>query len=113
MLTDRAAERGRLYQLLLDVRTGRSAVLVLHGEPGIGKTALLDYAAERAQGYRIIRAAGVESETELPYAGLQRLCASLLEGSGACPHVRPRRLERLSAWAGIRGPIASSSASRL
>jgi hypothetical protein len=100
MLTDRAAERGRLYQLLLDVRTGRSAVLVLHGEPGIGKTALLDYAAERAQGYRIIRAVGVESEMELPYAGLQRLCASLLEGLGRLP---PRQAEAFGTAVGLGG----------
>ena len=100
MLTDRAAERGRLYQLLLDVRTGRSAVLVLHGEPGIGKTALLDYAAERAQGYRIIRAVGVESEMELPYAGLQLLCASLLEGLGRLP---PRQAEAFGTAVGLGG----------
>jgi DNA-binding CsgD family transcriptional regulator len=85
MLTDRAAECARLDQLLLDVRTGRSAVLVLLGDPGIGKTALLDYAAQRAEGYRILRALGVESEMELPYAGLQLLCAPLLDGLGRLP----------------------------
>jgi DNA-binding CsgD family transcriptional regulator len=85
MLTDRAAECARLDQLLRDVRTGRSAVLVLLGDPGIGKTALLDYAAERAEGYRILRALGVESEMELPYAGLQLLCAPLLNELGRLP----------------------------
>jgi hypothetical protein len=80
MLTDRAAECARLDQLLLNVRTGRSAVLVLLGEPGIGKSALLDYAAQQAAGFRVLRALGVESEMELPYAALQLVCAPLLDG---------------------------------
>jgi DNA-binding CsgD family transcriptional regulator/tetratricopeptide (TPR) repeat protein len=85
MLTDRAAERARLDQLLLDVRAGRTAVLVLIGDPGIGKTALLDYAAQQAEGYRILRVLGVESEMELPYAGLQFLCASIVDGADRLP----------------------------
>jgi DNA-binding CsgD family transcriptional regulator len=89
MLSDRGAECARLDQLLLDARTGRNAVLVLIGDPGIGKSALLEYAAERAEGYRIVRALGVESEMELPYAGLQLLCAPLLDGLGRLP--RPQR----------------------
>jgi DNA-binding CsgD family transcriptional regulator len=55
-----------------------SAVLVLHGTAGTGKTALLDYAAERADGFRVVRAVGVESEMELPFAGLHQLCGPLL-----------------------------------
>jgi DNA-binding CsgD family transcriptional regulator len=82
MLIDRAAECTRLDQLLLRVRTGLSAVLVLLGDPGVGKTALLDYAEERAEGYRIVRTLGVESEMELPYAGLQLLCSPLADGLG-------------------------------
>ena len=58
---------------------GHSAVLVVCGEPGIGKTALLDYAAGRASGFRVVRAWGVESEMELPYAGLHQLCLPLLD----------------------------------
>jgi DNA-binding CsgD family transcriptional regulator len=85
MLANRAAERARLDGLLLEVRSGQSAVLVMHGEPGIGKTALLDYAAQRAVGYRIIRAVGVESEMELPYAGLHLLCAPLLDRLSRVP----------------------------
>jgi DNA-binding CsgD family transcriptional regulator/tetratricopeptide (TPR) repeat protein len=89
MLTDRAAECARIDQLLLNVRTGQSAVLVLLGEPGIGKTALLDYATQQAEGFRILRALGVESEMELPYAALQLVCAPLLDGLGRLiPHQR-------------------------
>ena len=59
-------------------RGGSSAVLVVRGEPGIGKTALLDYAAGRAVGFRVIRAWGVESEMELAFAGLHQLCVPML-----------------------------------
>jgi predicted ATPase len=61
------------------VRAGQSRVLVLRGEAGVGKTALLDYLLERASGCRIARAAGVESEMELTFAGLQQLCAPMLD----------------------------------
>jgi len=71
--------------LLADARAGQSAVLVLRGEPGIGKTALLGYAAERARGFRVVRAAGVESEMELPFAGLHQLCGPMLGGLGRLP----------------------------
>ncbi len=70
MLAGRAAECARLDRLLAGVQTGRSAVLVLRGEPGIGKTALLAYAGEHAQVCRVLRAVGVESEMELPFAAL-------------------------------------------
>jgi DNA-binding CsgD family transcriptional regulator len=85
MLAGRVAERALLDRLLQDVRTGQSAVRVLRGEAGIGKTALLDYAVERAQGYRVVRAVGVESEMELPFAGLQLLCAPLLDALERLP----------------------------
>jgi DNA-binding CsgD family transcriptional regulator len=61
------------------VRAGQSSVLVLRGEPGIGKTALLEYLVETASGCRIARAAGVQSEMELAYAGLHQLCAPVLD----------------------------------
>jgi hypothetical protein len=60
-------------------------VLVLRGEPGIGKTALLGYAAERAAGFQVVRAAGVESEMELPFASLHQLCRPMLGGLGQLP----------------------------
>ena len=61
------------------IRGGHSSVLVLRGEPGIGKTALLGYIVERASGCRVARAAGVQSEMELAFAGLHQLCASSLD----------------------------------
>ena len=67
-----------LGRLLDGVRAGRSAVLVVHGESGFGKTALLDYTAGRASGFRLVRAWGVESEMELAFAGLHQLCAPML-----------------------------------
>jgi DNA-binding CsgD family transcriptional regulator len=85
VLAGRTAECARLDRLLADVQTGRSAVLVLRGEPGIGKTALLAYAAEHAQGCRVLRAIGAESEMELPYAALHQLCVPLLGGLELLP----------------------------
>ena len=58
---------------------------MLRGEPGIGKTALLGYAAERAAGFQVVRAAGAESEMELPFAGLHQLCGPMLGGLGRLP----------------------------
>src|SRR5438309_8057951 len=84
MLRGRRAEREALDRVFAAVRTGRSQVLVLHGDPGIGKTALLEYAVEQASDFRIARASGVESEMELPYAALHQLCMPILD-----------RLERL------------------
>jgi DNA-binding CsgD family transcriptional regulator len=84
-LSGRATERARLEQLLTAVRAGQSAALVLRGETGIGKTALLDYVAARSEGDRVLRALGVESEMELPYAALHQLCAPLLDGLERLP----------------------------
>jgi hypothetical protein len=65
-----------LNLLLAKARLGESAALVVRGEAGIGKTTLLDQCAERASGFRVARIAGMESEMELPFAGLhQTLCA--------------------------------------
>ena len=78
-LHGRRGEREVLDRLLAGVRAGQSRVLVLRGEAGIGKTALLGYLLERASGCRIARAAGVESEMELAFAGLHQLCAPFLD----------------------------------
>jgi DNA-binding CsgD family transcriptional regulator len=78
MVRGRSAECTELDRLLETLHSGQSAVLVLAGEAGIGKTALLGYAAERAEGCRSLRAVGVESEMELPFAGLHQLCVPLL-----------------------------------
>jgi DNA-binding CsgD family transcriptional regulator len=64
--------------LIADVRAGRSRVLVVRGEPGIGKTVLLGYAAETAQDFLVARAGGAESEMELPFAALHQLCGRML-----------------------------------
>jgi DNA-binding CsgD family transcriptional regulator len=85
MLRGRSAERVQLDRLLGAIHAGQSAVLVLRGEAGIGKTALLEYTAERAEGCRVLRAVGVESEMELPFAGLHQLCAPLLDGLERLP----------------------------
>jgi AAA ATPase domain len=71
--------------LLSAVRRGQSGALVLRGEAGLGKTALLDYAASQGEGCTVIRAVGVESEMELPFAALHQLCLSLLEGLERLP----------------------------
>lgn len=76
----RAQECQSLDAMLAWARDGQSAVLVIRGEPGIGKTALLRYAAREASGFRIIEVEGIEAEMELPFAGIQRLCAPVLEG---------------------------------
>src|SRR5882672_6709741 len=79
MLVDRRTERSALDSLLAAARGGMGSALVLRGEPGIGKTALLEYAIESAPGFRVARAVGVESEMELPFAALQQLCAPMLD----------------------------------
>ncbi len=73
MLLGRNSERLALDRLFAQAREGRSGVLALVGEPGIGKTALLEYAAECAQGMGILRARGIESEAVIPFAGLAEL----------------------------------------
>jgi DNA-binding CsgD family transcriptional regulator len=76
----RKRERERLDAMLAQARGGESAVLVIRGEPGIGKTALLRYAARQASGLRIAEVEGVQAEMELPFAAIHQLCAPLLDG---------------------------------
>lgn len=78
MLLDRRSERQLVDQLVDDVRAGQSRALVLHGEAGVGKTALLDYLLARAAGCRLARAAGVQAEQELVFAGVHQLCGPML-----------------------------------
>jgi len=85
MLLDRLPERAALGGLLDAARAGRSGVLVVRGEPGVGKTALLDWAVESAAGLRVARVAGVESEMELAFAALQQLCAPMLDQLAGLP----------------------------
>src|SRR6202020_1119149 len=86
VLHDRRSEREVLGRLLEAVRDGQSRVLVMCGEPGGGKTALLGSATKSASGFRVLRTVGVESEMELTFAALQQFCAPLLD-----------RLDRLPA----------------
>src|SRR6187397_1413214 len=86
----RSSECELLDELLDNVRGGQSAVLVIRGEAGIGKTALLRYCGRKASGFRKAQIAGVESEMELPFAGLHRLCAPMLERLDALPE--PQRI---------------------
>ena len=78
-LAGRRSERDALDRLLDAVRAGESRALVVCADPGVGKTALLDYLAGRASGCRVARAAGVQSEMELAFAGLHQLCAPMLD----------------------------------
>jgi len=78
-LRGRRSECDALDRLIDAVCAGESRVLVVRGDAGMGKTVLLDYLAERAQGCRLARAVGVQSEMELAFAGLHQLCAPLLE----------------------------------
>ena len=79
MLLGRRAECEVLDRALTDARAGRSRVVVVRGEPGAGKSALLNFLSERVADSRVATAAGVESEMELAYSGLHQLCASMLD----------------------------------
>jgi DNA-binding CsgD family transcriptional regulator len=78
-LIGRRREQAVLDQVLAAARGGESSVLVVHGDPGVGKTALLEYALEAARDFRAIRTSGVEGEIDLDYAALQVLCTPILE----------------------------------
>ncbi|WP_431918791.1 helix-turn-helix transcriptional regulator [Nonomuraea jabiensis] len=85
MVLGRIAERGRIDDLLASARAGRRGALLITGEAGIGKTALLDYAATAAADLRVLRGAGMESGVELPWAGLRLLLCPYLDRLGALP----------------------------
>ena len=84
-LTGRGRECGVLDRLIGAVRAGESRALVMHGEPGVGKSALLEYLAGRAAGCRVLRVSGVQPEMELAFAGLHQLCGPLLGRLDALP----------------------------
>jgi DNA-binding CsgD family transcriptional regulator/tetratricopeptide (TPR) repeat protein len=85
VLLDRESERAALDGLLRDLRSGRGSALVVRGEAGVGKSALLEYVAGTAAGMRVARAVGVESEMELAFASLHLLCAPLLDRLDGLP----------------------------
>ena len=100
----RAPERHELDDLLEQVRRGHSAVLVLRGEAGIGKTALLHYVIRQASGCRITRITGVESELGLPFAALHQLCRPMLEDIDALPRPQADALRVAFGLADGRAP---------
>src|SRR3954465_473700 len=103
-LLGRRSECEALDGLVEAVRGGKSRVLVLRGDAGIGKSALLEHlVASASAGCRVLRAAGVESEMELPFAGVHALCGSMLDRMGLLP---PPQREALNTAFGLdAGPV--------
>jgi hypothetical protein len=101
-LRGRRRECDMLDRLLDAVRAAESRALVVRGEPGVGKTALLDYLVEHASGCRVARAVGVESEMELAYAGVHQLCAPMLDRLQRLPD--PQREALRTAFGMSAGP---------
>src|ERR1700759_4333339 len=99
-LLGRRSECAALEQLVASVRAGHSRALALRGEAGVGKSALLGYLAQHSSGCDIARTAGVESEMEFAYAGLQQLCAPFLDRLERLPG--PQR-DALGPAFGLRG----------
>ena len=93
MLLGREQERDEIDRALATARSGSSATLALVGEAGIGKTALLDYAAERAEGMQVLRARGVESEAQIPFASLLELLRPAVPILERIPHPQAIALE--------------------
>ena len=99
MLQGRRDECKKLDGLLDAIRVGQSRSLVLSGEPGVGKSALLDYLAARASDCHVARIAGIQSELELSFAGLHQLCSPMLDRLNVLP--APQR-NALSTAFGLR-----------
>ena len=107
--------------MLDEARAGRSGAIVICGETGVGKTALLDATAERADGMRVLRVSGVEDVSERPYAGFEELCRPLLGGIGALPDTLRQALsatlglaaaergDRFAAYAGALWLLAAAA----
>jgi DNA-binding CsgD family transcriptional regulator len=102
-LLGREREREALDRLLESARDGHGGTMVVHGEPGVGKTALLNRTIEQATRFRVIRAAGVEGEMEFPFAALQQLCAPIFALAERLPE--PQR-DSLSVAFGLRAGSA-------
>src|SRR3954466_11268268 len=92
-LRGRGSECALLDELVAAIRGGESRSLVLRGEAGIGKTALLDYLLASATDLTVVRAVGVESDMELPYAALHQLCGPLLDPLDTLPAPQRHALE--------------------
>ncbi|WP_240197405.1 AAA family ATPase, partial [Nonomuraea lactucae] len=106
LLVGREAEKRRLDALIGAARDGHGGALVLRGEPGIGKTALLGHACDAASGFQVMRASGAEFEMELPFAALHQLCAPVLGRLAALPQGHRKALEvAFGLDAGIPDPF--------
>ena len=106
-LYGREAETARLDELLASARAGRSGVLMLRGEPGIGKTALLRYAKEQASGMTVLEARGLEGEAQLAFSGLADLFRLALDQLESIPPFSQRRWRGRLVWRRPRQAIAS------
>jgi predicted ATPase len=124
MLVGRVEECTSVDRLLEEARAGRGGALAICGEPGIGKTSLLDYAAGRADGMRVVHARGVQSETTVPFAALVDLLTPLGEAIGALPERQaealasalaigpPRPADRLAVLVGSFNLLCAAAAAR-
>jgi len=106
-LAGRDRELAELAARVNLTRSGRSSALVVYGEAGIGKSALLDHSAERAR-VQVRRMVASEYEAELPYAGLQLLCGPLMDAAGGLP--APQRAPHAACSSSWRRPRAPASA---
>jgi DNA-binding CsgD family transcriptional regulator len=100
VLTGRSSEQNRLDELLDAARTGHTGALVVRGEPGVGKTSLLDYAVARAGGFRVLRTLGAESESDLAFSGLLELLRPVVDRAEELPEVQARALRAALGGAG-------------
>jgi AAA ATPase domain len=112
MLHGRSAETARIDELIAAARGGRSGALVIRGEPGVGKTALLDYAAGAAAGIRLLRGTGIESEAELPFAALHMLLRPGLARLDVLPAPQARALRSAFGMEGAFGLAEAPGADR-
>ncbi|MEV4657876.1 ATP-binding protein [Micromonospora sp. NPDC049301] len=108
----RQPERDRIDRMLADARDGASSVLLIHGDAGIGKTALLDHAVARASGMRVLRIDGLESETELAFAGLHQLFLPVMDLVDQLPGPQARALRAVFGLTDDTVRTGSSSAWR-
>src|SRR5262249_41476511 len=103
-LVGRDHECALIDELLVNAQAGESGSLVIRGEPGIGKTALLDYAAARAGGMEVLTTVGIEAEADLPFAGLYGLLRPILGHLASVPRLQA---EALSGALGLTPSRAS------
>ena len=121
MLIGRAEERNRIDLLIEQGRDGASAALILHGDPGIGKSTLVDYAVAQAEGFTVLRVQPLEAEAELPFAGLSFLsgrCCRCSTGSRGRRRLhsrrrwrsgRPRQVDRFAVAAATLSILAAGA----